>query len=49
MCVPVCVSRWGATYRQLVETVGIHPTCAEELTKLNISKRSGLEATVTGC
>ncbi|XP_046871902.1 thioredoxin reductase 2, tandem duplicate 2 [Hypomesus transpacificus] len=41
--------QWGATYRQLVETVGIHPTCAEELTKLNISKRSGLEATVTGC
>ncbi|KTF91690.1 hypothetical protein cypCar_00040825 [Cyprinus carpio] len=30
-------------------TVRTHPTCAEELVKLNITKRSGLDATVTGC
>nr|XP_055054521.1 thioredoxin reductase 2, tandem duplicate 2 [Misgurnus anguillicaudatus] len=39
----------GLTYAHLRNTVGIHPTCAEELTKLNITKRSGLDATVTGC
>ncbi|XP_055775529.1 thioredoxin reductase 2, mitochondrial-like isoform X2 [Salvelinus fontinalis] len=39
----------GATLTHLKETVGIHPTCAEELTKVNVSKRSGLDATVTGC
>ncbi|KAL7839971.1 hypothetical protein SRHO_G00266290 [Serrasalmus rhombeus] len=39
----------GFTYAQLRDTVGIHPTCAEELTKINITKRSGLDATVTGC
>ncbi|XP_015265602.1 PREDICTED: thioredoxin reductase 2, mitochondrial isoform X2 [Gekko japonicus] len=39
----------GATYSQMLKTVGIHPTCAEEVTKLHITKRSGLDATVTGC
>ncbi|XP_075072762.1 thioredoxin reductase 2, mitochondrial isoform X2 [Mixophyes fleayi] len=39
----------GATYSQLMNTVGIHPTCAEEVTKLHITKRSGLDPTVTGC
>ncbi|TRY60266.1 hypothetical protein DNTS_030937 [Danionella cerebrum] len=39
----------GLTYEHLRNTVGIHPTCAEELTKLHITKRSGLDATVTGC
>ncbi|XP_061672526.1 thioredoxin reductase 2, tandem duplicate 2 isoform X2 [Syngnathoides biaculeatus] len=39
----------GATYSHLLRTVGIHPTSAEELTKVNITKRSGLNATVTGC
>ncbi|KAL4636054.1 thioredoxin reductase 2, mitochondrial, partial [Arapaima gigas] len=39
----------GATYSHLLATVGIHPTCAEELTKLHITKRSGLDPTVTGC
>uniref|UniRef100_A0A8C5MBI1 thioredoxin-disulfide reductase (NADPH) n=1 Tax=Leptobrachium leishanense TaxID=445787 RepID=A0A8C5MBI1_9ANUR len=39
----------GATYPQLMNTVGIHPTCAEEITKLHITKRSGLDPTVTGC
>uniref|UniRef100_A0A3Q3M031 Pyridine nucleotide-disulphide oxidoreductase dimerisation domain-containing protein n=1 Tax=Labrus bergylta TaxID=56723 RepID=A0A3Q3M031_9LABR len=31
----------GATYSHLLQTVGIHPTCAEELTKVHITKRSG--------
>ncbi|KAG5840454.1 hypothetical protein ANANG_G00188990 [Anguilla anguilla] len=39
----------GATYRHLLATVGIHPTCAEEVIKLNITKRSGLDPMVTGC
>ncbi|MEE6504333.1 hypothetical protein FKM82_005150 [Ascaphus truei] len=39
----------GATYPQLMRTVGIHPTSAEEVTKLHITKRSGLDPTVTGC
>ncbi|XP_069476141.1 thioredoxin reductase 2, mitochondrial [Ambystoma mexicanum] len=39
----------GATYSQLLKTVGIHPTTAEEVIKLHITKRSGLDATVTGC
>ncbi|XP_006875888.1 PREDICTED: thioredoxin reductase 2, mitochondrial [Chrysochloris asiatica] len=39
----------GASYKQLMRTVGIHPTCAEEVAKLHISKRSGLDPTVTGC
>lgn len=44
---PVC--RCGASYEQVMRTVGIHPTCAEEVAKLRISKRSGLDPTVTGC
>lgn len=39
----------GASYAQVMRTVGIHPTCAEEVTKLRISKCSGLDPTVTGC
>uniref|UniRef100_A0A669DJ27 thioredoxin-disulfide reductase (NADPH) n=2 Tax=Oreochromis niloticus TaxID=8128 RepID=A0A669DJ27_ORENI len=39
----------GATYSHLIQTVGIHPTCAEEVVKVHITKRSGLDATVTGC
>ncbi|XP_072839813.2 thioredoxin reductase 2, mitochondrial isoform X1 [Pogona vitticeps] len=39
----------GATYSQMMKTVGIHPTCAEEITKLHITKRSGSDPTVTGC
>ena len=46
----ICVClRCGATFSHLTQTVGIHPTCAEEVTKVNITKRSGLDATVTGC
>nr|XP_012309613.1 thioredoxin reductase 2, mitochondrial isoform X6 [Aotus nancymaae] len=39
----------GASYVQVMQTVGIHPTCSEEIVKLRISKRSGLDPTVTGC
>ncbi|XP_039728810.1 thioredoxin reductase 2, mitochondrial-like [Pteropus medius] len=39
----------GASYAQVMRTMGIHPTCAEEVAKLRISKRSGLDPTVTGC
>ncbi|XP_027628410.1 thioredoxin reductase 2, mitochondrial [Tupaia chinensis] len=39
----------GASYAQVMQTVGIHPTCSEEVVKLRISKRSGLDPTVTGC
>ena len=46
----VCVfSRCGLTYKTLSATVGIHPTCAEEVVKLHITKRSGEDPTVTGC
>lgn len=41
--------RCGASYAQVMQTVGIHPTCAEEVAKLHITKRSGLDPTVTGC
>lgn len=44
---PAC--RCGASYQHVMRTVGIHPTCAEEVAKLRISKRSGLDPTVTGC
>ncbi|KAG8201737.1 hypothetical protein JTE90_012797 [Oedothorax gibbosus] len=39
----------GLTMEKLQQTVGIHPTTAEEVVKLNINKRSGLDPTVTGC
>ena len=41
--------RCGLTYKTLSATVGIHPTCAEEVVKLHITKRSGEDPTVTGC
>lgn len=45
----IFLSRTGLTFKQLANTVGIHPTSAEEIVKLHISKRSGLDAHVTGC
>ncbi|XP_021374605.1 thioredoxin reductase 2, mitochondrial-like isoform X2 [Mizuhopecten yessoensis] len=39
----------GLTWRQLSSSVGIHPTTAEELVKLHITKSSGLDPKVTGC
>lgn len=43
------VCRCGLTIEQLTTTIGIHPTCSEELVKLHITKRSGLDPTVTAC
>jgi len=40
----------GATKEHFDATVGIHPTCAEEFTNLNITKSSGVEPKKkTGC
>lgn len=39
----------GMTKENLDQTVGIHPTTAEEIIKLNITKRSGKSPVVTGC
>ncbi|XP_041348419.1 thioredoxin reductase 2, mitochondrial-like [Gigantopelta aegis] len=39
----------GLDYSTLVSTVAIHPTCAEEIVKIHITKRSGLDPTSTGC
>ena len=39
----------GVTKTILDLTVGIHPTCAEELTKASITKRSGQNAVKSGC
>ena len=39
----------GVTKKQLDNTVGIHPTIAENIVSLNITKRSGLDPKVTGC
>ena len=34
---------------RLQSTVGIHPTVAEELVKIHITKRSGLDPSVASC
>lgn len=39
----------GLTVEALVNTVGIHPTLAEEFTKINITKRSGRDPTPASC
>lgn len=39
----------GLTYKTLLDTVGIHPTVAEEFTMLTISKSSGQSAEKSGC
>ncbi|KAM7308678.1 thioredoxin reductase 1, cytoplasmic-like [Ixodes scapularis] len=39
----------GATKADLDATIGIHPTCAELLTTLSITKRSGTDAKQGGC
>lgn len=39
----------GATRQQFVDCIGIHPTCAEEILTLDVTKRSGLSAEKTGC
>jgi len=39
----------GLTRELLEETVGIHPTVAEEMCKLDVTKRSGLDPTSAKC
>jgi len=39
----------GITYQDLMATVGIHPTVAEEFTTMSITKSSGESATKGGC
>ena len=39
----------GLTFKKLTQTVGIHPTSAEELVTLSITKRSGGDAAAGGC
>jgi len=39
----------GITYRDLVNTVGIHPTVAEEFTTMEITKSSGASIEKAGC
>lgn len=39
----------GATYAQFSDTVGIHPTTAEEFTTLMVTKASGESAEKGGC
>lgn len=39
----------GATKEDLDMTVGIHPTCSEELTTLTVTRASGKNAEKTGC
>ncbi|XP_068159545.1 thioredoxin reductase 1, mitochondrial isoform X1 [Drosophila tropicalis] len=39
----------GLTVHTLMNTVGIHPTTAEEFTRLSITKRSGLDPTPASC
>ena len=41
--------RTGVTYKQLTETVGIHPTSSEEIVTLSITKSSGEDAAAGGC
>mmetsp|Transcript_10481 Transcript_10481/g.19170 ORF Transcript_10481/g.19170 Transcript_10481/m.19170 type:complete len:629 (+) Transcript_10481:111-1997(+) len=39
----------GLTYKELTETVGIHPTSSEEIVTLSITKSSGEDAAAGGC
>ncbi|XP_078741363.1 thioredoxin reductase 2, mitochondrial-like [Lampetra fluviatilis] len=41
--------RCGVSYSLLSSTVGLHPTCAEELVKVAVTRRSGRDPKVTGC
>lgn len=37
------------TYKELGETVGIHPTSSEEIVAISITKSSGQSASAGGC
>ena len=39
----------GLTYSKLQDTVGIHPTSAEEIVTLKVTKSSGEDAAAGGC
>merc|ERR1712232_771058 len=39
----------GMSFKELTDTVGIHPTSAEEIVTLSISKSSGQDAAAGGC
>jgi len=39
----------GLTFKDLEETVGIHPTTAEEIVTLSVTKSSGKDAAAGGC
>lgn len=39
----------GCKYDDIIETVGIHPTTAEEITTLSVTKESGEDAAAAGC
>jgi thioredoxin reductase (NADPH) len=39
----------GLSYRDLVRTVGIHPTVAEEVVGVSVTKRSGSSIAKGGC
>lgn len=39
----------GLTYKELIETVGIHPTVGEEFTVMSITKSSGQSIAKAGC
>lgn len=41
--------RMGATYKDFSDTVGIHPTVAEDFTTLTVTKASGADAAAAGC
>ncbi len=44
-----CAVRLGATYESFMQTVGIHPTSAEEFTQLTVTKSSGESADKGNC
>jgi len=39
----------GVTYTQLADTVGLHPTCSEEIVDLKKTKRENADAKKEGC
>ena len=49
MYIFVVFIRGGLTRSTLESSIGIHPTAAEEVVKLHITKRSGEDPTITAC
>lgn len=41
--------RLGATKKDFDDTIGIHPTCSEQFTTMNVTKRSGKTINQSGC